>query len=224
MRGRASRLTKIECCSKPLRGISRVLRVLDVGSDPGFSEDDYNELIGGDANDKLDGSDQADLIEGRAGSDTLWGGRGKDTLEGGQGKDELIGGNGNDQLSGGDGDDTLRGDDIFGGGVYSEQIDTLTGGSGYDTFVIDDPNRVAQPNSISNSEDSSYTLITDFSVEYDFIQAHGNADDYSLDYGNWSGNSNQDTGIYMGDDLIAVVRDTTDVVIDRDFGLVQADL
>ena len=203
MSSKGARARKIECCSKPLRGISRVLALRD----PGFSEDDYNELIGGDANDKLDGSDQADFIDGKAGSDTLWGGRG------------------DDQLDGGDGDDILRGYDISGSGkVYSEEIDTLTGGSGYDTFVIDDPNRVAQPNSISNSEDSSYTLITDFSVEYDFIQAHGNADDYSLDYGNWSGNSNQDTGIYMGDDLIAVVRDTTDVVIERDFGFVQADL
>ena len=207
MESRASRKTKIKYYNKPFRGVKRAFSVLDVGSNPAFSEDDYNELIGGDANDKLDGSDQADFIDGKAGSDTLWGGRG------------------DDQLDGGDGDDILRGYDISGSGkVYSEEIDTLTGGSGYDTFVIDDPERVAQLGSKSNSEDSSYTLITDFLGEHDFIQAYGNADDYSLDYGNWSGNSNQDTGIYMGDDLIAVVRDTTDVVIDRDFGFVQADL
>lgn len=66
--------------------------------------------------------------------DQLYGGTGNDSLYGANGDDELNGEGGNDALYGGDGNDNLKGDID-----YTYGIDTLTGGTGTDTFTFYSP-------------------------------------------------------------------------------------
>lgn len=154
-------------------------------------------------------------LRGGDSNDTLWGESGDDTLWGENGDDQLNGSYGSDFLTGGSGEDYLNG---FGGG-YSPEIDALTGGSGTDTFVIGDSREVYyQGGSSDDTIDKSFALIMDFSAEDDYIQAFGSSSNYSLEFGNWLGDEfSQDTGIYLGDDLIAVVQDTINVNFPRDF-------
>jgi Ca2+-binding RTX toxin-like protein len=91
-----------------------------------------------------------DRLDGGSGADKLWGGSGNDQLTGGTGADLLVGGFGSDRMEGGNGNDVLlsRSDDgemvaaqdgstiIFGAesAAFTQTNDTLTGGSGGDTF------------------------------------------------------------------------------------------
>ena len=187
----------------------------------GYGGDDF--FWGNTANDSLYGDDGNDILKGYDGNDYLSGGYGNDSLEGEYGNDTLLGGDDNDTLLGGYGDDTLYGDsgnnylNGFGGG-YSVEIDTLTGGSGADTFAIGDSTGVGYLGGYDylTNTDGSYALITDFSAADDLIQAYAGAS-YSLGYGDWSGGYALDTAIYTGGDLLAVVQDTTNVDIYREF-------
>jgi Ca2+-binding RTX toxin-like protein len=76
----------------------------------------------------LNGTESPDLISGLGGNDTLYGRGGADLLLGGAGNDNLIGGAGADTLDGGGGDDYL----------YVDILDSIIGGSGYDTVVVED--------------------------------------------------------------------------------------
>ncbi len=191
----------------------------------GYEGNDF--IWGNTANDIIYGDQGSDTLKGYDGNDYLNGGSGNDSLEGEYGDDSLLGGDDNDTLLGGYGNDTLYGDsgndylNGFGGG-YSVEIDTLTGGSGSDTFAIGDSTGVAYLGGYDylTNTDGSYALITDFSAADDFIQAYAGAS-YSLGYGYWSGGSALDTGIYTGGDLLAVVQDTTNVDFGRDFLFVQ---
>jgi Ca2+-binding RTX toxin-like protein len=70
-----------------------------------------------------------DTITGGAGNDILWGGFGNDTINGGAGNDRLYGDFGTDTLNGEGGDDYLN-------GGFDNAVDSLTGGAGADTFVV----------------------------------------------------------------------------------------
>jgi hypothetical protein len=91
------------------------------------------------------GDDIRNLLSGLGGNDTLVGGLANDTLIGGAGNDSLDGGIGNDVLQGGDGNDVLRGSfdiNVLDGGagndtLWAQGSDTITGGGGADTIVID---------------------------------------------------------------------------------------
>jgi Ca2+-binding RTX toxin-like protein len=101
----------------------------------GFTND---ALYGGAGNDQLLGFGGNDLLLGDDGDDLVSGGSGKDTLYGdsydidtghsGTGRDSLDGGAGADYLHGGAGDDHLD-------GGFDGLRDTVTGGTGADTFV-----------------------------------------------------------------------------------------
>jgi Ca2+-binding RTX toxin-like protein len=100
-----------------------------VGSIDGFGNADANIITVYEAGNNL--------IDGGAGNDTLSAGAGNDTIYGGMGNDALYGSTGNDLLYAGTGDNTLdggEGNDV----LYSSTagIDTLTGGSGDDTYEI----------------------------------------------------------------------------------------
>ena len=157
-----------------------------------------------------------DTIWGNYYNDTIYGDEGNDALYGYSGNDSLYGGAGSDSLNGGSGNDILRG---FSSG-YSQEIDTLTGGFGSDTFVLGDSTGVCYLGGVSNGLDYSYALITDWNAYSDSIQAWGNASWYHLGTGNWLGGSATDTGIYCGSDLIGVIQDSTNVSIYRDFKFV----
>lgn len=166
------------------------------------------------------------IAQGFAGKDRIWGGRYSDSLYGGSGNDALLGGAGNDflvgnlgsdRLVGGSGKDTLDG---FSWG-YNREIDVLSGGTGSDTFVLGDSTGMAYLGGrTSNGEDSSYAFITDWTA-IDRIQAYGSSSSYRLVKNqNWFGSSAKDTGIYVGNDLIGVIQDSTSVSFSRNFAFV----
>lgn len=138
-----------------------------------------NKMYGTDTeNDYMYGSDGNDLIAGFAGNDTLIGGDDHDILHGWGGNDDLYGGSGSDFLRGDEGNDMLS------GGTKSQldfyELDTLTGGSGADTFVLGDRGgkyHIDNPSSSGNNYFSEAT-ITDFEIFTDRLQLHGSSSDY----------------------------------------------
>jgi Ca2+-binding RTX toxin-like protein len=94
-----------------------------------------DELEGDGGDNVITGTNGDDTISGGAGEDTLSGGEGSDNLSGGADNDELDGGAGADTIDGGDGDDVLR---ISGGTTSADTpSETVIGGTGIDTIVID---------------------------------------------------------------------------------------
>ena len=178
----------------------------------GTSRDDV--LNGGLGDDRIFGFAGNDELIGNAGNDFLDGGNGRDFLNGGDGNDELIGGNGRDILLGYSGDDVLvggRGDDVLDGYAFTgTEFDTLTGGNGFDTFVLGGFWGVSYLG-------DGYATITDWDFRRDFLEVAGNSNQYSLGVENFSGDSSLDTLVYFEDDLIAVLEDSTNVVVARDF-------
>lgn len=175
----------------------------------GDGDDFYNwtssepiTMYGRGGNDTLFGHSGNDYISGDSGNDSLLGWYGDDTLYGESGNDSLIGGDGSDYLDG------------FSSGITGE-IDTLTGGSGSDTFVLGTSWAGVY------YQGNSWAYITDFSGIDDWIQVLGSASEYSLGY-RYEPNtgSGLDTLIMRGNDVLAVVQDTTDVNIARDFKFV----
>ncbi|MEO0803997.1 MAG: hypothetical protein AAFY57_17220 [Cyanobacteria bacterium J06642_2] len=157
------------------------------GNDTVTGNNGNDSIVAGNGNDSLDGGKQADLILGQAGNDTLRGGAGRDLLKGGNGRDFIVGGKGNDALKGGKGQDTLIGVAPFraasGQGFGTGDLDTLTGGSASDTFVLGDETRVYYDdgNPLTAGE-SDFALITDFEAGQDVIQLNGSSELYQLDF------------------------------------------
>jgi Ca2+-binding RTX toxin-like protein len=103
-------------------------------------------------------------------------GRSQDTLVGNDGNDFLDGLRLSDSLSGGAGNDTLRGFGVFSDDDF--EIDTLTGGSGADNFVLGgfDLNRAYY----NYTDRSDYALITDFNaVEGDTLTLYADPRGYA---------------------------------------------
>src|SRR5262249_36955151 len=92
----------------------------------------------GAGNDDVYGFGGDDTLFGEDGNDKLYGGVGNDYLSGGNGNDLLVGGRGADRMVGGAGDDRLvANSDRIGDTILTpaNERDTLTGGSGIDTFA-----------------------------------------------------------------------------------------
>ena len=99
-----------------------------IGDD--FLVGDDGSIFMGGQDDTMYGDDGNDTLSGENGNDSLYGGAGDDNLTGGEGNDSLYGGTGYDILTGGVGNDFLDGGNGFEG-------DQLAGGSGNDTYVVD---------------------------------------------------------------------------------------
>ena len=124
--------------------------MIDIGTyknDSLVGADEENYLDGSYGNDTLVGGGAKDVLRGGednptsgvefetgVGHDLLIGGAGDDDLDGGYGNDTLLGGEGNDLLDGGDADYL---DNDFYDGVELFTIDSLAGGTGNDTYVVD---------------------------------------------------------------------------------------
>ena len=112
------------------------------GSDVIFGGAGVDSLYGGQDNDEVyadassSTSTDADVLYGNFGNDTLVGSYGDNTLYGGQDNDVISGSRGNDVLYGNKGDDVLNGT-VSGSDTLVADADTLYGGSGLDTFVVD---------------------------------------------------------------------------------------
>lgn len=174
----------------------------------GTSYGDSIYALGG--NDYVNAGAGNDYVEGGIGDDAVYGQDGNDTLLGGDGNDYLLGGIGNDALTGGAGNDILTGNWGY---------DTLTGGNGADTFIIHQAGWRGDTSYLGNG----YALITDFKWwEGDKIQVLYDTSQYSIDqnfdYG--VGTSAVDTAIYQGNDLIAILQDTTNFIPASDFTVV----
>jgi len=171
----------------------------------GTSGDDYYDYF-------LDSTEPL-LAYGYGGSDGLWGGSYNDTLYGGTGNDYLDGQAGDDLLYGGAGNDLLSGD---------VGNDTMRGGAGADFFNVGSAGYASNATSIY-VDVSSVDTIADFRRNQgDKIWVIGSLSDYSIDQTqNISGRKALDTAIYYQDNLIAVVRDTTQVSLLEDFIFLQ---
>ena len=111
-----------------------------------------------------------------------------------------------DSLTGNSGSNVLSGTEIA-GTISVNQIDTLTGGAGLDTFILGDQGSVYY----KWDGDSGYALITDFTIGKDKLQLVGKETDYVLGassdssrslYYDMNTNGTLETGI---DDLIAKI-------------------
>lgn len=146
------------------------------------------------------GTQYSDFFRGGRGNDTLNGGNGDDRVEGWAGSDILLGGAGNDTLDGG-----------FGGFLGIGEIDTLTGGTGADDFIVGTrfDSYYVDGDPITNGV-NDYALITDFSLsEGDRIILQGAAEFYSMNFSPVAGVAG--TAIYrtagqVAPELIAIVQ------------------
>lgn len=170
-----------------------------IKGNPGFSNGGSEKadiIMGNDTADYLYGSDGNDQLFGGGGDDTLIGGAGSNLLVGGVGNDQLDGREGNDFLEGGAGNDLLTGswgnDTLAGGG----DNDNLQGGAGNDVYIF-------------NRGDGIDTIAENDTVT-------GNLDIIRLG----AGIIPNDIGISRnGYDLMLTIKNTSDQLIIRDFGL-----
>ncbi|MBD3885127.1 hypothetical protein IFO70_25685 [Phormidium tenue FACHB-886] len=187
-----------------------------------------NRIIGlGAAGTTLFGDAGDDFISGGLGACRLYGNEGNDVLtaqtdllgdllSGGSGNDELIGTQANDQLVGGSDDDLIYGFSISTASDILTGIDTATGGGGADIFDLGGKPTVPISSAAVSTSPIGYLgaghmLITDFSrAQGDKIWADLSAT-YSLS------ESNGNTVIAIGTDLVAVVQGVTGLSIAEDF-------
>ncbi len=178
----------------------------------GGSGDDYYDYYGSDSL----------IAYGKGGNDFIWGNNGNDFLNGDAGNDTLRGWNGNDWLYGGTGNDQLygeAGDDFLTGYLgYSNESDTLTGGTGADVFGLGYNGSYSEVGYLGQG----FATITDFhSYEGDKVRLGGSISSYSLDQTqNLSGSSLVDTAIYYSGNLIAVLQDTTNFALQSSYILI----
>ena len=147
-------------------------------------------------------------------------GNGNDTLRGGSDNDQVIGGAGNDSLFGGSGNDSLTGVDPFIAELRlgRGEIDTLTGGTNNDTFVLGAllPNgtrAVFYNDGVAGTAGTGdYALIADFGFSgdgvergNDIVQLVGSRNSYSL--GASPSSLPSGTGVFFGDgELIGILQ------------------
>lgn len=164
----------------------------------------HDSLDGGAGHDTIEGLEGHDAIDGGPDHDLLYGGAGHDTLDGGSGYDEIygnsgqdfaIGGTGNDQLNGGPGNDILVGVDPSQSNPGQGEIDLMTGGAGFDRFVLGDEGGAYYTDGNVNAGGAiDFAVLTDFDLSEDFIQLSGSSSDYVLSA------VGSHTDVYLDDD------------------------
>lgn len=148
-----------------------------LGDDILFGNTEIDDLLGEEGNDsiaagrgddRVQGGQGEDLLFGNLGNDYIAGGENNDTIFGGKDDDILVGGSGNDAIFGDIGSDFIQGVDLD-IGEFSQfglgEIDTLTGGSEGDFFVLGDETRSFYIGSGNND----FAVITDFQSGEDII-------------------------------------------------------
>jgi Ca2+-binding RTX toxin-like protein len=188
----------------PTRQAGSAFRTVGQGQDPRLDEVNFSKferfsITGTSKNDRLEGGTDADVLNGQAGNDVLFGSWGNDQLNGGQGDDQLIG----------------TGNTSGGGEFFSNpsDIDTLTGGTGADLFVLGGKFIF----SYARGGKEHYAVITDFkSNENDRIQMVGPSSGYFLRSQFYAGVAS--TAIYAGNpnissggDLVAILQNVTSI-------------
>jgi len=146
----------------------------------------------------------------------LTGNSGNNTLSGATGNDVLEGGTGNDSLNGGAGIDRLVGINSSSSGIG--EIDTLTGGTEGDRFILGDANRSYYDDGDTTTNGiGDYALITDFNSTQDVIQLWGPTSNYILGNSPIAGITGQ--SIFLNkpgtepDELIAILQGVTGLTL-----------
>jgi Ca2+-binding RTX toxin-like protein len=117
---------------------------------------------------------------GGSGNDTLSGDVNANRLAGGVGNDNVNGGQGSDSLMGGPGNDTLTGC-LNGSTGGLGEVDSLTGGEGFDWFRLGNALGSFYSDGQAKSEGrSDYAMITDFQAGDDRLILTGMASNYSV--------------------------------------------
>jgi len=134
----------------------------------------FERVISGTNNDILDASMMTGdviLFGGPGGRDTLTGGSGDDVVLGGSGRDVLDGGAGTDFVRGLNGNDTL---------LAGQDISRLFGGTGSDTFVLDDASSAARIADMQGGIDTidmtdfGFSGPADVNARTSFVEFNGN--------------------------------------------------
>jgi Ca2+-binding RTX toxin-like protein len=152
-------------------------------------------------NNKIIGNDGNNRLEGLEGNDNINGGKGSDRIYGGIGNDSLLGGEGNDF--------------IVGGGTTFNEVDTLAGGTGADTFSFVRSNGTLAYNNYGNGDLGDYAQITDFSIaQGDKLQLDGYAAHYRLVQGAFGVGSQSTALVYIGSEqdqfeLLAILKNVS---------------
>ena len=107
-------------------------------------------------------------------SSPIVGTNGNDSLSGGSQNDTIAGGLGSDRLEGNGGNDFLTGVDPASAQPGVGEIDDLSGGLGYDTFVLGDSTQSYYDDALTNNRGlQDYGRIRDFTLGEDRIQLYG---------------------------------------------------
>ncbi|MES1022475.1 hypothetical protein ABN584_06190 [Gloeocapsa sp. BRSZ] len=142
-------------------------------------------------------------------NNTITGNSLDNVLHGRAGTDLLVGNAGNDILVGTD-------------GTVGDK-DTLTGGSGRDTFVLGNATSVFYDDrNGTTSGFSDYALITDFNINDDFIRLNGKRTDYFLSASSGEGNLPKGTAIFRkvngeADELIAIIQGSSSLSLNGNY-------
>jgi Ca2+-binding RTX toxin-like protein len=128
------------------------------------------------------------------------------SLTGNSDGNSLFGAAGRDSLNGGNGNDTLWGSNAS----TRNEIDTLTGGSGANVFVLGNASAAFYNDAYSAQVGATdYAYITDFTPGTDTLQLKGSASSYFLGVHTVSGlTAHQGLFLELGttDELIAVIQ------------------
>jgi Ca2+-binding RTX toxin-like protein len=131
----------------------------DTGDDSLVGGNENDNLIGGEGSDSLAGGIGNDTLNGNSGNDSLLGGRDNDVVSGGQGNDVVYGNLGNDSVNGNLDNDVIIGTSGQIANPGLGELDTLSGGTGLDRFVLADSTALYY----KGTGNQDFALITDFS-------------------------------------------------------------
>jgi len=139
------------------------------------------------------GNSLANTLVGNSLANTLWGATGSDSLSAGVGNDRLVG----CAIS------------AIGG---RNEKDTLTGGTGTDTFVLGDSlGAFYNDGNATNTGEEDFAYITDFTIGSDILRLKGTAEQYTLGSHTVAGLTTYQ-GLYLElgatDELIAIIQTT----------------
>ncbi|WP_103123724.1 Calx-beta domain-containing protein, partial [Nostoc cycadae] len=145
-----------------------------------------------------------------------------DFFQGFAGNDTIIGGAGNDSINSSAGNDIIIGVNPYAATPGLNEIDTVTGGTGSDRFILGNAaNIFYEDSNTTTAGTNDYALIKDFNPNEDFIQLKGSKSNYLLAASPINGISG--TAIYLNkpsaepDELIAIIEGVTGLDINSNY-------